>query len=137
MNRAKPYLLSLASGFGWAVIASMATYSITGSMSSRVADAINGAVIAGPLIGILIGSLSRRFVSFGVVRRSAIALLNLYVAAYFFLWAAGLDPFTGLVLGLTFTGWVVVLWPLSYANHLLISRAWQPPVQTESGASAS
>ncbi len=34
------------------------------------------------------------------------------------------DPVMGALLGLTYTGYVLVLWPLSYANHLFVARAW-------------
>jgi hypothetical protein len=39
-------------------------------------------------------------------------------------WAAGIDPFRCVLLGLTFTGYFLVLWPLSYLNHALVAKAW-------------
>jgi hypothetical protein len=51
------------------------------------------------------------------------ALGDLYLGAFLFLWAAGVDPFRGVLLGLTFTGSFLVLWPLSYLNHVLVAKA--------------
>ena len=127
MNRAKPYVLSLVSGLAWAVIASGVVYSLTGSATSRLAQAVNGAAIAAPLIGILIGSISRRFAGYGQLLRIAVSIADLYLGAFLFLWAAGIDPVRGVLVGLTLSGYCVVLLPLSYANHLLVSRAWGPP----------
>jgi hypothetical protein len=54
------------------------------------------------------------------------ALGDLYFAAFLFLWAAGVDPLRGILFGLTFSGYFLVLGSLSYANHVLIARAWNP-----------
>jgi hypothetical protein len=53
-----------------------------------------------------------------------VALADLYFGAFLFLWATGIPPLVGLVLGLTLSGYFVVLWPLSYLNHTLIAAAW-------------
>ncbi len=34
------------------------------------------------------------------------------------------DPVIATIFGLTYTGYVVVLFPLSYLNHVLIGKAW-------------
>jgi hypothetical protein len=34
------------------------------------------------------------------------------------------DPLIGTIFGLTYTGVVIVLLPLSYFNHVLIAQAW-------------
>ena len=65
------------------------------------------------------------------------ALGDLYFAAFLFLWAAGVDPARGVLFGLTFVGYLLVLWPLSYANHVLIARAWKAPGHAESNLDAS
>jgi hypothetical protein len=74
------------------------------------------------------------------------ALGDLYLATYLFLLATGfgqvmtdwimrgrpggmqrsllVDPLLGTVLGLTYTGIVLVLLPLSYVSHVLIGKAW-------------
>src|SRR5262245_43070348 len=122
MHRTKPYFVAGLSGFVWAFIAYVITYTFTGPTESRVLHAVAGAGTIAPAIGILIGSISRHFVSYGVVQRSAIALFDLYLAALLFLWASGIDPVPGLVVSITLSGYVIVLWPLSYANHVLVSR---------------
>ena len=72
-----------------------------------------------------------------------VALANLYLAVWLFLmatsavklvvgevgWSRGFEafvsgPILGALLGLTYTGFVLLLWPLSYVNHTLVSRAW-------------
>jgi len=72
-----------------------------------------------------------------------VALANLYLAVWLFLmaasavklvvgeigWSRGFeafvsDPIVGALFGLTYTGFVLLLWPLSYENHTLVSRAW-------------
>lgn len=63
------------------------------------------------------------------------ALGDLYFGAFLFLWAAGIDPLRGILLGLTFSGCFLVLWPLSYLNHTLVARAWKRPGQAESDPS--
>ena len=103
----------------------------------------SGGLIAAPLIGILVGSLSRKFYRLGRAARIAFALANLCLAVWLFLTAASVvrmlsgeivwarafqalvsDPILGALLGLTYTGYILVLWPLSYANHVLIARAF-------------
>jgi len=102
-----------------------------------------GGLVAAPLIGMLVGLLSRKFSWLGQSARIAVALGNLYLAVWLFLMAAGIvrllggevgwaqafealvsDPIVGAVLGLTYTGFFILLWPLSYVNHTLIGRAW-------------
>jgi hypothetical protein len=36
-----------------------------------------------------------------------------------------LDPVMGAFFGLTYTGYFLLLWPLSYVNHALVARAWK------------
>jgi len=88
--------------------------------------------------------MSRGFLAYGRVRQALVALGHLYLATYLFLLATGLwrvasaawvgaepmaarllvrDPLLGTVLGLTYTGYVLVLWPLSYLNHRLVAAA--------------
>lgn len=44
-------------------------------------------------------------------------------------WSRGFEalvsgPIAGTLLGLTYTGFVLLLWPVSYVNHALVGRAW-------------
>jgi hypothetical protein len=137
MNRTKPILLSFASGFAWVVIAYYVAYSVsrTGMSTSHVTGMLSGGILVSPLIGVLIGLVSRGFSRLGRSGRIVAALGDLYFAAFLFLWAAGIDPLRGILLGLTFTGYFLVLWPLSYANHVLIARAWKPAGQPEGASS--
>ena len=98
-----------------------------------------------PAIGALVGYVARRFNRLTCGRRLLVALGDLYLATYLFLVAAGLgqivaqlfkgravdlqrslvvDPLIGTLLGLTYTGFVLALFPLSYLNHVLIGKAW-------------
>jgi hypothetical protein len=95
------------------------------------------------LIGLLIGTLARNFSRLGQAARIAVALANLYLAVWLFLlassvvellvgnvpWSRGFealvsDPIVGTLFGLTSTGFVLLLWPVSYRNHTLVGRAW-------------
>jgi hypothetical protein len=72
-----------------------------------------------------------------------VALANLYLAVWLFLmatsavklvvgeiaWSRGFvafvsDPIVGALFALTYSGLVLLLWPLSYVNHTLVSRTW-------------
>ena len=89
------------------------------------------------------GSLSRKFSRLGHSARIAVALANLYLAVWLFLMASNVvgllvgevpwsrrfealvsDPIVGTLLGLTYTGFVLLMWPVSYVNHALVGRAW-------------
>lgn len=145
--RTKPALYSILSGCAWAIVACLVAYSVAPirSGAAEIGRSFIGGVLAAPVIGLLIGVISRKFMSLGQPGRLAVALADLYVAAWLFLLAAGIarwfmefsgslqplafralvvDPVMGAVLGLTYTGYVLLLWPLSYANHLLVARAW-------------
>jgi hypothetical protein len=143
----RPLLLSIVSGCIWAVIGYGVAYSLSPIQStlSGVARMFLGGILAAPLIGVLIGVVSRRFASLGLSWRIAVALGDLYVATFLFVLAGGaarllfefsglpqqlapralvLDPVMGAFFGLTYTGYFLVLWPLSYVNHVFVARAW-------------
>ena len=140
-----PILYSLISGCVWAVIGFAIAWSVSPirSTATEVARSFAGGLVAAPLIGVLVGLLSRNFSRFGRSARVMVALANLYLAVWLFLmaasavklvvgeigWSRGFeafvsDPIVGALFGLTYTGFVLLLWPLSYANHTLVSRAW-------------
>jgi hypothetical protein len=147
----KPFFWSLASGFVWIGVASVIAYIVSpvSPIHTTPFDAARpfaGGIVAAPVIGLLVGHIARRFSSLSRPQRIWVALADLYLATYLFLLAAGIgdvvrglvarshvetvqrllvvDPLLGTLLGLTYTGFVVVLFPLSYFNHVLIGKAW-------------
>jgi hypothetical protein len=117
------------------------------------AQTFAGGMVAAPAIGTLIGYIARRFNKLSLDMRLVLALADLYLATYLFLLATGvgqalaqllrsravdvhkslvIDPFLGTLLGLTYTGFVLALFPLSYMNHVLMGKAWDR-VQPQSG----
>jgi hypothetical protein len=129
--------LSLASGVVWGGIALGLGY---GWMHQRVW----GGVLVAPLIGLAVGIAARGFDRRPGWLRALHALAALYIAAALFglavgvadlvlLDAPGRRPFAvvlqsvhAVLWGLTFTGYVLLLGPLSYANHALVARAARP-----------
>jgi hypothetical protein len=125
--------LSAVSGLGWALIACFIGYRAFGYR-------IVGGIIMAPLIGILIGRLSSPLHNKPRWVQIAASLFYLYVAAVCFAlgmalfslvfdprnvrFSAGLIEHVLAVLwGLTFGGYALVLWPLSFFNHRLVWQA--------------
>jgi hypothetical protein len=157
----KPALYSIVSGCLWALIGYLIAYSVAPiqSNTAEVGRMYFGGVLAAPFIGLGIGFISRRFRRLGRPGRLAVALADLYLAAWLFLAFAAttahlftefsgavqsrafrafvVDTAMGALLGLTYTGYVLVLWPLSYANHLIVANAWDAAnaFQNRNGAS--
>lgn len=144
-NSNRPILYSLLSGCVWAVVGFGVAWSVSpiGSTPSEVGRMFLGGIIAAPVIGVLVGLLSREFSELGRPARIMIALADLYLAVWLFLLATNVvrvlfggagplqaseafvsGPVVGTLLGLTYTGFVVLLWPLSYVNHTLVAREW-------------
>src|SRR5258706_15634036 len=84
MNRAKPILLSFASGVIWAMIALYVVSSISrpGWRTSHAAEMLSGGILVSPLIGVMIGLVSRGFSRLGRSGRVVAALGDLYLAAF-------------------------------------------------------
>jgi hypothetical protein len=144
----KPVLYSLASGCLWIVPAILVAYIVSPVRTTplEVAATFAGGIVVAPLIGVLIGYIARSFSHRSRAQRIWMALGDLYLATYLFLLATGfgqvmtdwimrgrpggmqrsllVDPLLGTVLGLTYTGIVLVLLPLSYVSHVLIGKAW-------------
>ena len=115
-----------------------------------------GGVILAPFIGFAAGFASALFPAQGRIRKALFSLVSLYVAAAMFGLGMGVyDLVTGqnsgdgwrriptaVVLqaamatlgGLTFTGYFLMLWPLSYANHSMLSRVWKQEDPAPEGA---
>jgi hypothetical protein len=125
--------LSAVSGFGWALIACFIGYRAFGY---RIA----GGIIIAPLIGVVIGHLSSPLQNKPRWVQIAGSLVYLHVAAACF--AVGMAFFTpvlgprnvrfpaalmehvlAVLWGLTFGGYALVLWPLSFFNHRLVWQA--------------
>src|SRR5437660_7530308 len=139
----KPLLWSFASSCIWIGVAMSIAYAVSSIHTTPLDAALifAGGIVASPAIGALIGYIARRFNKLTFGRRLLIALGDLYLATYLFLLASGLgqilaqlfkgravdlqrslvvDPLLGTLLGLTYTGFVLALFPLSYLNHALI-----------------
>lgn len=125
-------VLSAISGCIWAVIAYFLGSQGMGSI-------IAGGLLASPLIGIGVSLIYRSAYCRSAVARVGMSLVTLYVATALFGMAAGLydamRPIPNRLLGevvlqsvmatlwgVTFTGFFLFLWPLSFVNHWLIGR---------------
>ena len=125
-------------GIGIAVVLLLAPH---GESLRRIALTYSGGVLAAPFIGIATGFTSRIFRQARFPGRAALAVITLYLAAFLFVLAAQgtafvvgrmphvsfatvlLNSWNATILGLTWTGFVLVLAPLAYLNHLLVSRS--------------
>jgi hypothetical protein len=145
MQKIKPIVYSFISGCIWAVIGFAVGWSVS-PIHATPFEAVRtfwGGLVAAPVIGVLVGLLSRNFSGLGRSARVAVALGDLYLAVWLFLMAANIarlegevgwsrgfqtlvsGPMVGAFFGLTWTGFVVLLWPLSYVNHTLVAQAWR------------
>jgi hypothetical protein len=143
----KPLFWSFASGCVWIGVAISIAYAVSNTFTTPLdaARTFAGGIVASPAIGVLIGYIARRFNKLRFDRRLLVALGDLYLATYLFQLATGVGqvlaqflegravdlqgslvggPLLGTLLGLTYTGFVLALFPLSYLNHVLIGKAW-------------
>ena len=143
----KPLLWSSASGCLWIGVAISVAYAVSPIQSTLLDAALTfaGGIVASPAIGALVGYIARRFNRLNFDGRLLVALGDLYFATYLFLLATGMGqvfaqllkgrgvdlqgllvvgPILGTLMGLTYTGFVLALFPLSYWNHILIGRSW-------------
>src|SRR5687767_13460402 len=74
MKRAIPFFVSCASGLVWAIIAYYVAYSLSGTRTAFAAGVLSGGMMAAPLIGVLIGIISREFSRIGRSGRIVMAL---------------------------------------------------------------
>jgi hypothetical protein len=141
MNQHKPYWMSLISGCVWGVLGlAVAIILESGPGSSLRTPVLGfmGGVIVSPLIGLLMGQVSRLFPYVEVLMRITIAGASLYAASVLFVMASLLlwsvisghvgRDFWDTTFGAATIGFelsCVVLWPAAYVNHTLIAKAWQ------------
>src|SRR2546426_424994 len=138
-------LLSVASSMVWALFA----YELVGTTARE--KAIWGGVLASPLIGVILGLSIGRLRLRSRIGRAFLSLLGLYAATFLFGLAVGicdlatgqnsgpgwhrvpgaviLQSGIGMVWGLTFTGYVLFLWPLSYLNFWLLWHERSAPAR--------
>jgi hypothetical protein len=140
MHQRNVMMRAAMSGAIWAGIAILMMAAVDRFESvGRIAWGLRGGIVAAPLIGIAVALCWPLFRDAGFVGRVAISLVTLYGAAFLFMLAAGLTPFaTGggraslsrvffdswnaAIAGLTWTGFVLILGPMAFLNHLWISH---------------
>jgi len=100
-----------------------------------------GGMLASPLIGLLIGFIFLPAYKLPKFVQFALSLITLYLAVAMFGVAVGLydasrnipnriatavilQSIIAAVMGVTFTGYMLVLWPLAFLNHRLLRRAY-------------
>ncbi len=128
-----------------------AVWGVLGYLLVRDTNMAGGAwagLLMSPLIGLSVGLLAVRVSPVGVVRQVVFALAAVYVAVALFALAVGLwhvtvgwsvapevmrrstrawalvDSVLTALLGVTFSGWALLLWPASIANHRLLWSRW-------------
>lgn len=128
------YWFSILSGCTWALIALLLSLGTFGWL-------IVGGMIAAPFIGLFIGFLYRPAYRLPKVAQVFAALFTLYMAAALFGLAIGtfdalwrnipnrtgtseviLQGMLATLWGITFTGYILLLWPLAFLNHRLLDK---------------
>jgi len=127
------HVLSVVSGCVWGALGYYLSYRVWPNL-------IWAPVAASPLIGLGMGLLFQRCCSSSLRSRIFLSLVTLMLAVTLFGFAAGIyDAIRGLghprILsavviqavmaawwGVTFTGYFLILWPLSFFNHTLICK---------------
>jgi hypothetical protein len=139
MQRNEMLWMSVASGCVWTILGfAILLVALPTRSSGREMLAWAGGIIAGPFIGLLMGQVSRIFGYFEeVLLRIIVAGVSLYLAMALFIMSSLLTPFAlnghlppnvwtnsfG-VATWAFASTCIILWPLAYLNHTLISRLW-------------
>jgi len=129
---AKYVAFSLLAGALWGVIGLALAGQVLGAP-------VWGGVVAAPAIGLGAATMFRGFRSRPPGARIALALISLYLGAGLFALAAGIvdamhpvpdriawavvvQAVLGVWWGITFTGYLPLLWPLAYLTHALLGR---------------
>jgi len=133
--------MSVAWGWVWGLIGlAVAFLGNQPSMTLRnAATASAGGLVAAPIIGVLMGLVSRPFRRLPILLRITVAGGSLYCAVLLFvmanelMWSIRLGRlpqdfwFNSAAIAwasLVWTWFFVFLWPLAYLTHILVSRAW-------------
>jgi hypothetical protein len=137
--------LSAACGMAWGLLA---YYLIENSRQT-----LGVALVIWEAIGVVIGRLARPAATRGHLVHAWVSLRDLYLAVTLFAvaeWAAAaswtlvgagwyseslINTILIMLLGLTFWGFVIVLWPLSYITHRLVW--WAAPSRSDNAPDAS
>jgi hypothetical protein len=140
MQRNKALRMSVASGCMWAIIGLSVSFllAVPDRGFGGLVLAWAGGIIAAPLIGLLMGQVSRIFGYFDeVLLRIIVAGASLYLAMVLFIMSSLLtqsvfnrhlpaDVWTNSfgAAAFAFELTCIALWPLAYLNHTLISGLW-------------
>lgn len=120
-------------GCGWGVIGFLIGYFNPGS------SLLWGGALISPLIGVIIGFSFELIDRRGKTARIFLALISLYLAVVLFGLGMGCADLCRDIAGrrslavimqgpsaavwyITFAGWVLILWPLTYATHTYLGR---------------
>jgi len=151
MAQARYYFLCAGSGLIWSGIAYLLLASFdSGVLGWRIAlrelwffPGLWGGILVSPFIGLLIGLVHRPTYAFPLILRVVLALASLYAAAALFGVVIGIveevietspnhvkgasiiEWVLATLWGVTFTGYFLFLWPMAFANHWLLGRAWR------------
>ena len=128
----KYYLICAGAGVVWAIIAYVFAH-------GYLHPIIWGGLIASPVIGIAVGWGYLPAYEQSIFHRAFWALISFYLAVVCFGVACGIydlmgllpnrvwyavlvEPVSAVLWGVTFTGFVILFWPLTFATHWLIGR---------------
>ena len=135
MVRTRYYCLCAASGLIWSGIAYLLLRGWFPGLWVGIA--------VSPVIGLLVGLAHRPTYRFPAVVRVLVALVTLYATATLFGLVMGvveaaietnpnsiksavvIEWVLATIWGVTFTGYVLFLWPLAFANHWFLGRTWK------------
>ena len=117
--------VAAVSGGVWGVIAYVVSHGLFG-------QAVWAGVVAAPVIGVLIGRISRPARDASQGTQLVVALADLYLSAILFSVCVALglvvagqrfqlaEIVMSVLWGLTFTGYVLILWPAAFVNHRIV-----------------
>ena len=135
LARSRYYLLCALSGLAWGGIAYL--------LLREWFPGLWVGIAVSPLFGLLVGWAHRPTYRFPMVARVLVALVTLYATAALFGLVIGvveevietnpnhvkgasiIEWVLATLWGLTFTGYILVLWPMAFANHWLLARTWK------------